>query len=119
MKLGAVYRESDNRCLVQRVWKATSAIERMCGLLGRPPLLAGEGLLITACNMVHTVGMRYALDLIFLDATGHVQKLVPHVKPLRCAGALAAKSTLELPAGSLISLNLSKGEQLIWRAGAA
>jgi uncharacterized membrane protein (UPF0127 family) len=115
LKLGAVYREADNRCLVPRVWKAASAIERMRGLLGRPPLLADEGLLIDACNMVHTVGMRYALDLVFLNATGHVQKLVHNVKPLRCAGALAAKSTLELPAGSLTLLNLRMGEQLIWR----
>jgi len=115
LKLGAVYRESDNRCLVPRVWKAASTIARMRGLLGRPPLRSGEGLLINACNMVHTVGMHYALDLVFLDATGHIRKLVCNVKPLRCAGAFTAKTTLELPAGSLATLGLSLGEQLTWR----
>lgn len=115
MKLGAVYREPGNRCLVPRVWKATNAFERMRGLLGRAPLAPGEGLLIDACSMVHTIGMRYALDLIFLDATGHVQKLVHNVKPLRCAGAFTAKATLELPAGSLATLRLHLGEQLTWR----
>jgi uncharacterized membrane protein (UPF0127 family) len=87
----------------------------MRGLLGRPALVSGEGLLINACNMVHTIGMHYALDLVFLDATGHVLKLVQHVKPLRCAGAFTAKSTLELPAGSLTTLEIHLGEQLTWR----
>ena len=118
MKLGAVYRESNQSCLVPRVWKAASALERMRGLLGRPPLASGEGLLIDACNMVHTIGMRYALDLVFLDATGHVRKLVHHVKPLRCAGAFSANKTLELPAGSLATLRLNLGEQLTWRTWA-
>lgn len=115
MKLGVIYRESDKRCLVPRVWMASNAFERMRGLLGRPPLTSGEGMLIEACNMVHTVGMRYALDLVFLDATGHVRKLVRNVRPLRCAWAITAKSTLELPAGALDTLSLRVGEQLTWR----
>ena len=115
MKLGAVYRESDNRCLVPQVWKAVSAIDRMRGLLWRPALKPGEGLMINTCNLVHTVGMHYALDLVFLDATGHIKKLVWDLKPLRCAGAFAATTTLELPAGTLRTLNLGLSEQLTWR----
>lgn len=119
MKLGAVYRVSDNRCLVARVWKATNALERMRGLLGRSPLTTDEGLLIDACNLVHTIGMRYALDLVFLDNAGQVRKLVHNLKPLRCAGAFTAKKTLELPAGSLATLGLTVGEQLTWRTDTA
>ena len=115
MKLGALYRVSDNRCLVPRVWKTVSAFERMRGLLGRPPLSSGEGLLIESCNMVHTIGMGYALDLVFLNATGHVQKVVKDLKPLRFAGSLRAKLSLELPAGTLSNLELRLGEQLIWQ----
>ena len=115
MKLGAIYRESDNLCLVPRVWNAVGAIDRMRGLLGRPALKSGEGLMINACNLVHTVGMRYALDLVFLDATGHIKKLVWDVKPLRFAGAFTATTTLELPPGTLSALNLSLTERLTWR----
>ena len=115
MKLGAIHRISDNRCMVLRVWRASNAIDRMRGLLGRPPLVAGEGLLIEACNMVHTVGMRYALDLVFLSATGHVQKVVHQLKPLRFAGAFTAALSLELPAGALLTMDLQAGDQLIWR----
>ena len=115
MKLGAIYRETANLCVLPRVWKAANAFERTRGLLGRPPLATGEGLLIDRCRMVHTVGMRYALDLIFLDAGGHIRKMVPNVLPLRIAGAYSAQSTLELPAGALAELGLQLGEPLSWR----
>lgn len=115
MKLGAIYRVSDNRCLVPRVWRAASSLDRMRGLLRRPALLIGEGLLIDSCNMVHTIGMGYALDLVFLDVTGHVRKIVEDIRPMRFAGALNAKTTLELPAGVLTLLNIRLGEQLRWQ----
>ncbi len=115
MKLGSVYRETDKLCVLPRVWKAVNAYERTRGLLGRPPLANGEGLLIDRCRMVHTMGMRYALDLIFLDADGHILKMVSNVPPLRLAGALSAQSTLELPAGAMAGLGLQLGEPLSWR----
>ena len=115
MKLGAIYRETANLCVLPRVWKAANAYERMRGLLGRPPLVNGEGLLIDRCRMVHTMGMHYALDLIFLDAGGHIKKMVTNLPPLRLAGAFSAQSTLELPAGALSTLGLYLGEPLSWR----
>lgn len=115
MKIGAIYRVSDNQCLVPRVWRAVSSFDRMRGLLGRPALLMGEGLLIDSCNMIHTVGMGYALDLLFLNATGHVQKIIENIQPMRFAGAITAKTTLELPAGVLTLLNIHLGEQLRWQ----
>ena len=87
----------------------------MRGLLGRPPLASDEGMWIDSCNMVHTLGMRYALDLVFLDSKGRVKKMAEEVKPFRCAGAFGARSTLELPAGTLAVLGLKVGEQLIWQ----
>lgn len=65
--------------------------------------------------MVHTVGMGYALDLIFLNSTGRVQKLAYGVKPFRFAGAWGARSTLELPAETLAFLKLKVGDQLTWQ----
>jgi uncharacterized membrane protein (UPF0127 family) len=115
VKLGAIYREKTNLCVLPRVWKAANVYERTRGLLGRPPLATGEGLLIDRCRMVHTMGMHYALDLVFLDADGHIRKMVANLLPLRLAGAYSAQSTLELPAGALAGLGLHLGEPLIWR----
>jgi len=75
---------------------------RLVGLLGSPRLEPGEGLLITPCNSVHSFGMRYAIDVAYLSADGHVLRLAPAMPPWRfhwpVKGAWAA---LELPAGTL------------------
>lgn len=115
MKRGSIHRVSDGACLLPQVWRAESAFERMRGLLGRPQLLPGEGLLIQSCNLVHTVGMSYPIDLVFLDAQGHVVKLLAQVQPWRFAGALDAKSTVELCPGALSAGQIAVGDQMTWR----
>ena len=119
MITGAVYVDAPHRCVIPRVWKAANTLERMRGLLGRAQLSPGEGFLIESCNLVHTVGMRYALDLVFLDAEGRICKITEAVRPMRCAGAFAAKATLELLAGTLAPMGLRLGQQLQWQASAA
>lgn len=113
MKLGALY--AGESCLLPRVWKAAGTLERMRGLLGRPPLQPGEGLWIEPCGSVHTLGMRYALDLAFVDAHGRVKKLVHEISPLRLASSAGARATLETGAGQLAACGLKVGDQVAWR----
>ena len=113
MKLGALY--AGEFCLLPRVWKAAGTWDRMRGLLGRPPLQAGEGLWIEPCSSVHTLGMGYALDLAFVDAQGRVKKLVHGISPLRLAGAIGAHATLEAGAGQLAACGLNVGDRITWR----
>jgi uncharacterized membrane protein (UPF0127 family) len=117
VKLGAVY--LGEQCVVPRVWNAVSAWERTRGLLGRPPLQSGEGMMINECRLVHTIGMGYALDLAFLDHAGCVRKLLRNVRPARFAGSLHASRTLEMAPGTLQSLSLKQGDVLTWREAAA
>lgn len=116
MKVGALYR--GNQPLVARVWRADRPWTRMRGLLGRPPLQEGEGLLIVPCGLVHTIGMAYPLDLLFLDRHGCVLGWDSHVPARRFRGRFGAASTLELRAGALQGLQPLTGESLTWRAGA-
>lgn len=116
MKLGAIY--AGDRCVLPRVWHAVHWWDRMRGLLGRPPLGSGEGMLIGDCGMVHTVGMRYALDLAFLDKTGRVRKVVKKLAPARMAGSLGACTTLELAPGTIDALGLREGDLLHWKEAA-
>lgn len=118
MRVGAIFQEDAGRCLLPKVWRAASAWEKMRGLLGRPQLAEGEGLLIDSCAMVHTFGMRYSLDLAFLDPQGRVCKLVTGLPPARCAGSLGAETTLELAPGALEQLHLKVGDRLAWREAA-
>jgi uncharacterized protein len=76
---------------------ATSPLSRLLGLALLSPEGAGTGLLIPRCRSVHTFGMRFPLDLVFLDAEGRVVELrraVPPGRFIRCSGAMAV---LELP----------------------
>ena len=76
---------------------ATTRASRLLGLALLDCERAGRGLLIPSCRSVHTFGMRFTLDVVFLDAEGRVVELrraVPPNRVLRCPGATAV---LELP----------------------
>jgi len=59
---------------------------------------AGAGLLIPRCRSVHTVGMRFALDLYFLDEDCEPLAVRRDVPPGRLAYVRGAKAVLEIPA---------------------
>ena len=77
---------------------ATTRRARLLGLGFLDRVEAGEGLLIPRCRSVHTFGMRFALDLVFLAADGRVVELRREVPPRRLICCRAADSVLELPA---------------------
>lgn len=113
MKMAALF--LGERCLLPRVWRADNAWERARGLLGRPQLKADEGFWIEPCASVHTIGMRYPLDLAFIDDDGRVRKLVYGLPPLRWANGFGAHSTLETSTGVLAGCGLRQGDVLSWR----
>jgi uncharacterized protein len=71
--------------------------DRLVGLAWRrePP---AEGLLLPRTRSVHTFGMRFALDLHWLDGSGEVVRVDRAVPPRRVRTCLRARSVLELPA---------------------
>jgi len=103
-----------DRCLIPSVQRTTNVLERMRGLLGRPPLAEGEGLLIVPCPSVHTLFMGWPIDLVFIDRDWRVRRLVASLPPWRMAGCSGAYMTLELAAGSLQKLPLTEGCRLVW-----
>ncbi len=101
---------------LRRVWRAATPWSRLRGLIARPALQPGEGLVLTRCGSVHTCFMGDALDLVFLDKAGTIRRIAPHVKPWRLRGCLHARATLELAAGEAARLELRAGERLHWQA---
>jgi hypothetical protein len=71
---------------------------RLLGLAGLELEAAGSGLLIPRCSSVHTFGMRFALDLVFLDERGHPLAVRRGARPRRVFSRRAAAAVLELPA---------------------
>jgi len=71
---------------------------RLLGLAWRPRSQAGPGLLIPRCASVHTFGMRFALDVYFLDEAGRVLSVHRQVPPRRVLWHRGAAAVLEIPA---------------------
>ncbi len=83
--------------LGRRVPVATGLRARLLGLAHLDRERAGAGLLIPRCACVHTFGMRFALDLVFLDRRGEAIAVRRGVRPRRVASARGASAVLELP----------------------
>ena len=87
---------------------------RLRGLLGRSPLAPGEGLLLRPCRAVHTWGMRYSIDVAFLDAGSRVIASYPLLAPGgRTRWHATADAALELPAGVLVSSDTREGDAIL------
>ncbi len=83
-----------------RLHEARRAGERRRGLAGLDDLPADRGLLLPRTRSVHTVGMRFALDLIWLDGAGAVVRVDRGVPPRRMRSCLRARAVVEVRAGA-------------------
>ena len=99
--------------LGERIRVADTWLTRLRGLLGTAPLAEGEGLLIAPCRGVHMFGMKYPIDVAFLDRAGTVVGLCHRLAPgARSPFVRAARSALELPAGTLAAAGITEGDTL-------
>lgn len=98
---------------IKRVWRTQSWLERGRGLLGRK-LEQDEGLWIDPCSSVHSLGMAYSIDLVYLDSDYRIVKPVANFRPFRASWCWRAGSILELPAGMVSDLNLALGMRMEW-----
>jgi len=80
---------------------AATRTSRRRGLLGRDRLDEASAMVLAPCTAVHTVGMRFAIDVVFVDRQGYAVKVVRDLRPWRLALASRARAVIELPAGSL------------------
>lgn len=97
---------------VVNAWLANHYFSRLRGLLGRT-LPEGGGLLLTPCNCIHTFGMQYEIDAVYLDQTGtvlRVDEALPAGKA--CKTQRGARYVLELPAGTARRQSIQVGNRL-------
>jgi hypothetical protein len=94
---------------------ASTAAQRVRGLLGRDCLAEGEGLLFKHCSSLHTFFMQFPIDIVFMDASGRVLKATAGVKPFRLVAApLRAYFALELPHGAIRQSATRVGDHLLF-----
>lgn len=115
MMSARVVRTESGIRLGSRVAVADSWWTRLRGLLARPPLGDGEGLLLLRCGSIHTVGMGYPIDVAFLDGEGRIVRTIEALAPWRVGlGGANAVHALELPSGRLGETGIVEGDLLSW-----
>jgi uncharacterized membrane protein (UPF0127 family) len=95
---------------------ADSGEKRRKGLLGQQWLRPGGGLWIIPCEAVHTFGMKFSIDLVYLDRKNRVKKLRNDVGPWRFSACLSARSVLEFAAGTIRKTQTKLGDRLEFSA---
>lgn len=92
---------------------ADSVTTRLVGLLGRRSLESGGGMWIIPSNSIHTVGMRFAIDIVMLSRDTAVVGVCESVRPFSIIWPnLRAKSVLELPADTIARTRTESGDLL-------
>jgi uncharacterized protein len=105
--------------VVARLRVADRMLTRLRGLLGRPEPAPGEGLWIVPCSGVHTFGMRYPIDVVFLDRSGRIVSVHHALVPSRMVPWVRhAHSALELRRGTIAGCDLRDGDVLVVEPGA-
>jgi uncharacterized membrane protein (UPF0127 family) len=94
---------------------AEHALERMRGLLGRSCLDATQALWLEPCNAVHTFGMRFPIDVVFIDDRNRVLAIHRNVQRARILFCWRARSVLEMNANAAHVCGIGIGDKLAWR----
>lgn len=115
-----VHNRTRNTLLGDRIEWAGTSERRRRGLLGRDGLAPGEGLYIVPCQWIHMFGMRFAIDVLFLDESGKAVGLHHALPPNRLSKLCwRADGVLELPAGTLRETATELGDRIEFEEDAA
>jgi len=109
-----VYNQTRESFLSLRVAAADTTLTRLKGLIGKLTLALDEGLWIVPSQGIHTVGVLFPLDLVYLDEHNQVLHMVESFPSFRISPLIAqAASVLELPTHTIYSSQTQPGDQLV------
>jgi uncharacterized membrane protein (UPF0127 family) len=109
-----IFNRTRNRIVVKNARMAKTFWQRGLGLWAFPRLNPGTGLLLVPCRWIHTLGMAYAIDALYLDQQGYVIQCET-LHPWRIGSRVQrAQAVLELAAGTFAQNQGRIGDQLVW-----
>jgi uncharacterized membrane protein (UPF0127 family) len=104
---------NNKEILADQCYHANTFLTRLKGLLGKKQMAPGEGLLISPCSSVHTLGMKIDIDVIFLSADHEILHIIERMRPGKLSPIIKkSHSVLELPAGQIRRTNTHVGHYL-------
>jgi uncharacterized membrane protein (UPF0127 family) len=109
-----VYNQTRECFLGLRVAAADTTFTRLKGMIGRLHLRSDEGIWVVPSSGVHTLGVLFRLDLIYLDESQEVIEVIEYFPRFRIAPLrIRAASVLELPQHTIYSSQTQKGDRLL------
>jgi len=109
-----VFNETRQCFLSLNVSVADTHFSRLRGLLGRMKMSRDDGLWVMPSRSIDTIGIRFPIDVVYLDARNRVIHLIEHFRPFRIAPIrMHAKSVLELPTRTIYASGTRIGDSLL------
>jgi hypothetical protein len=93
---------------------AANPLTRMKGLLGRSSMPSSEAIILRPASSIHTLFMRFGLDIIYVDRENQILKVVRDLAPFRFSSARGAMSVIEMAAGATGGHDLRAGDRLLF-----
>jgi uncharacterized protein len=102
-----------NTILADKARVADNVFTRLMGLLNRVSLEKGEALVLVPSNSIHSLFMRFAIDVIFIDKGGRVIAAQSSFKPFSISPVyFNSHSVIELPEGTIQFSNTKPGDTI-------
>lgn len=98
--------------IAERLEIADSFSKRKKGLVGLREMPTGYALLFPHTFFIHTFGMKFPIDVVYLNKKMQVVKLVRALRPRRFSISLKARMTVELPVNTIERCSIEVGDQL-------
>lgn len=115
MKLLKVINKRKDIVIGEKIELADTFLTRLKGLLGKEKLEEGQGIILAPCSAVHCLGMKFAIDVIFLNENKEVINIIENIQP----GANGAKEkkahfVLEVAMGVVGQKSIQIGDTFHW-----
>lgn len=109
-----VFNQTRESFLGLRVASADTLLMRLRGALGKLGLKPDDGIWLSPSRGIHTIGMLFPIDLVYLDAANRVIHLVEHLGPGRISPIrIGCAGILELESRAIYASNTRVGDELI------
>jgi uncharacterized membrane protein (UPF0127 family) len=112
---GQAFNRTRHSYLATELALADTHWSRLRGLLGASEhdFRDGRGLWIVPCRGVHTLAMRFPIDVIYLSKAGTVVHIEQQLQPWRFAPIrMQAATVLELPSGKAVASATVVGDKI-------
>lgn len=108
-----IINETKGTELGERVTVARSFWHRGKGLMFRSGLEDGTGLVIDPCSSIHTMWMRFPIDVLYVEADGSVTRADRAMKPWRFGPLFVhGRYVIELPPGTIEHSGTEPGDRI-------